>query len=111
MDLSNDDASPDQSTNSTAIPDQPISLNLSEANRAILNVAIAEFRKMKDISDANAAYIQAADDKIRRLETENAELRAQLLNQCQCNLSSSSRDIPPMVSEDCSFYVRHFQGF
>lgn len=67
-------------------------------HRPTLNIAIAELRKMKETSDANASYILAANDKIRLLEAENAKLRARLLNQCQCNLLSC--DLPPTQVTD-----------
>jgi hypothetical protein len=57
-----------------------------------LDIAIAELRRIKNTSDANAAQLQEANDKIHHLEAENAMLRAQLLSQCRCNLPSS--DIP-----------------
>ena len=61
-----------------------------------LDIAIAELRRIKDASDANAAHLQEANDKIHLLEAENAKLRAQLLSQCRCNLPSS--DVPSMVN-------------
>lgn len=87
------------------LPTKPISFNLSGEwlanqgdhvdNGPTLDIAIAELRKMKEAAEANTEHLQAANDKIRRLEAENAKLRRQLLSQSQCNLSS--RDIPPMV--------------
>ena len=71
-------------------------------NGTMLNIAVADLKKMKDAFDANATYLQAANDKIRSLEVENAKLRGQLLNRCQCSLSSS--DIPLTVNEECPFY-------
>jgi hypothetical protein len=65
-------------------------------NGLALDIAITEFRKVKNTSDANAAQLQEANDKIHLLEAENAKLRAQLLNQCRNN--SPSSDIPLMVS-------------
>jgi hypothetical protein len=65
-------------------------------NGLALDIAVAELRKIKDTSDANAAHLQEANDKIHHLEAENAKLRAQLLSQCQSN--SPSSDIPLMVS-------------
>ena len=76
-------------------------------NGLIPDVTIAELSKIKDASDTSAKHLQAANDKIRSLEAENAKLRARLLNQCQCN--SLSCDNLPMASEDGSFYIRHFQ--
>ena len=62
-----------------------------------LDIALAELKKIKDDSDANAVHLQEANDKIHRLEAENAELRAQLLSQHRSK--SPSSDIPLMVSE------------
>ena len=61
-----------------------------------LDIAIAELRRIKDASEANAAHLEEANNKIHHLEAENAKLRAQLLSQCRCNLPSS--DIPLMVN-------------
>jgi hypothetical protein len=65
-------------------------------NGLALDIAVTELRKVKNTSDANAAQLQEANDKIHLLEVENAKLRAQLLNQCRNN--SPSSDIPLMVS-------------
>ncbi|KAF8815794.1 hypothetical protein BYT27DRAFT_7248841 [Phlegmacium glaucopus] len=65
-------------------------------NESTLNIALAQIRKMRHTFDANTMYLREANDKIRRLEAENAQLRAQLCNQCQCN--SSSFDIPRMIT-------------
>ena len=69
----------------------------SHINNALaVDIAIAELRRIKDTSDANAVHLQEANDKIHRLEAENAKLRAQLLSQCRSN--SPPSDIPLMVS-------------
>ena len=69
----------------------------SHINNAVaVDIAIAELRRIKDVSDANAVHLQEANDKIHHLEAENAKLRAQLLSQCRSN--SPSSDIPLMVS-------------
>jgi hypothetical protein len=65
-------------------------------NGLALDIAIAELRKIKDASDANAAHLREANDKIHCLEAENAKLREQLLSQCPNN--SPPIDIPLMVS-------------
>ena len=65
-------------------------------NRLPLDIALAQLRKIKKVSDANAVHLREANDKIRRLEAENAELRAQLLSQHRSK--SPSTDIPLMVS-------------
>ena len=65
-------------------------------NRLPLDIALAQLRKIKKVSDANAVHLREANDKIRRLEAENAELRAQLLSQHRSK--SPSIDIPLMVS-------------
>lgn len=65
-------------------------------NGLALDIAIAELRKIKDASDANATHLREANDKIHRLEAENATLRAQLLSQCRSN--SPPSDIPLLVS-------------
>ena len=67
--------------------------------RLALDTAVAELRNIKDASDANAAHLQEANDKIYRLEAENAEFRTQLLNQRRNNSPS-----PLMVS---GVYARH----
>lgn len=68
----------------------PTTTQRSPINKEILDVAITHLRKIKEASDANAANLRAANDKIQRLEAENANLRAQLLTQ--------SADIPLIVS-------------
>ena len=65
-------------------------------NGLALDIAITELRKIKDASDANAAHLREANDKIHLLEAENAKLRAQLVGQCRSN--SPPSDIPLMVS-------------
>lgn len=72
-----------------------------QGNKEIINIAITQLRKIKDASDANAANLQVANDKIHLLEAENAKLRAQLLSRCRCN--SPSFDIPLTVSEEHLF--------
>ena len=64
-------------------------------NGLALDIAIAELRKLKETSDANAARLREANENIHRLEAENAKLRAQL---SQCRSKSSSSAIPLMVS-------------
>ena len=82
-------ASTNLSLPSEATPRSHINNGLS------LDIAITELRKVKNTSDANAAQLQEANDKIHLLEEENAKLRAQL-NQCRNN--SPSSDIPLTVS-------------
>ena len=65
-------------------------------NGLALEIAIAKLKKVKDAFDANAANLREANDKIHRLEAENAKLRAQLLTQRRSN--SPPADIPLMVS-------------
>ena len=65
-------------------------------NGLTLDIAIAKLRKIKEASDANIALLREANDRIHRLEEENAKLQAQLLSQCRSN--SPPSDIPLLVS-------------
>lgn len=88
--------------NSASVASTNSGLPAEATQRSIMNdglpldIAIAELRKIKDASDANAAHLREANDKIHRLEAENAKLRAQLLSQCRSN--SPPSDIPLKVS-------------
>jgi hypothetical protein len=84
-----------------ASTDSVTATHRSHVDKEIVNFAITQLRKIKAASEANAANLRAANDKIHRLESENAKLRAQLLSQCQGN--SPSTDVPLMVSEEYSF--------
>jgi hypothetical protein len=63
-------------------------------NGLSLDIAIAELRKIKNDSDTNAVLLREANDKIHRLEAENANLRAEL----QCRNNSPPSDNSLMVS-------------
>ena len=84
-----------------ASTDSVTATHRNHVDKETVSFAITQLRKIKAASEANAANLRAANDKIRHLESENAKLRAQLLSQCQCNLPST--DVPLMVSEEYSF--------